>query len=157
MSRTRFIFSKFLLANIMNFSAYISHARFQTAWRLGKDEENPCPQGNATLLGLESSWSAHKNNRQTWTHCWCVEEEVNINHLRFNKKWSLMLLFSLTKATTFSLIYRNEYSRMDCVIKTTRTNIKKFLKNMFEWWKKQEFNFSMLIKIVNNCRNYMCL
>merc|ERR1712142_1370379 len=41
----------------------------------GKTQEDSCPQGSSSLLGSPSARSTYEDDRTTWPHCWCLQEE----------------------------------------------------------------------------------
>lgn len=57
-------------------TAHLIQLGLKAPWRFGTIEEDPRPQGYAPLLGSPCPWSTHENNRPSWSHCWCVQEEV---------------------------------------------------------------------------------
>merc|ERR1712025_114139 len=51
-----------------------------TAWttrcvRPRETQEDPCPQGSSSLLGSPRARTTHEDDRTTWPHCWCLQEE----------------------------------------------------------------------------------
>merc|ERR1712136_654657 len=70
-------------------------------------QEDPCPQGSSSLLGSPRARTTHEDDRTTWPHCWCLQEE---GRLIFN-----------THSTTTNLLWGEGDSLLRCYRHRTRT------------------------------------
>lgn len=50
----------------------------KAAWRFGASEEDRLSSRSASLLGSSCPRSTHQDDRSSWSHCWCLQEEVNL-------------------------------------------------------------------------------